>query len=285
MRPSPATDPGCRMAADPHARTPLPLLRLDAGGGRPAGETVTGRVRLSVSGEPLDVEVTVPAGPTPLGDLLPVFRGLTNAVVDRAVARVERDGRTVSCRAGCGACCRQLVPVSESEARALARLVDALPEPRQSVVRDRFAAAARRLAEGGVLDPLTRAYTAGGEPVRELGLAYFRLGVPCPFLEAESCSIHPDRPLACREYLVTSPAENCAAPSADTIAMVPLPGKPSAAVMAVDRAATAGGWVPLVLALDWAAGHPPPASPPSAPVTVRDVFGRLARGPADGTGG
>jgi hypothetical protein len=33
---------------------------------------------------------------------------------------------------------------------------------------------------------------------------YFLQGVACPFLEAESCGIHPDRPLACREYLVTS---------------------------------------------------------------------------------
>jgi Fe-S-cluster containining protein len=36
--------------------------------------------------------------------------------------------------------------------------------------------------------------------------------MPCPFLEDESCSIHPDRPLVCREYLVTSPAELCAGP-------------------------------------------------------------------------
>ncbi|HEY5241787.1 MAG TPA: YkgJ family cysteine cluster protein [Polyangiaceae bacterium] len=28
--------------------------------------------------------------------------------------------------------------------------------------------------------------------------------VSCPFLEEESCSIHPDRPPICREYLVTS---------------------------------------------------------------------------------
>ncbi len=41
---------------------------------------------------------------------------------------------------------------------------------------------------------------------------YFHLGIACPFLEDESCSIHADRPISCREYLVTSPAVNCADP-------------------------------------------------------------------------
>ena len=115
--------------------------------------------------------------------------------------------------------------------------------------------------------------------MREIGLAYFRLGVPCPFLEDESCSIHPERPLACREYLVTSPASNCASPSADNIEMVPLAGKPSAAVMAVDRSSTPGGWVPLVLALDWAGDHPAAAQSRPAQDVVKDVFTRLAGGP------
>ena len=54
--------------------------------------------------------------------------------------------------------------------------------------------------------------------------AYFRLGIACPFLESESCSIHRDRPLVCREYLVSSPSEHCADPVRGTIERVPLAG-------------------------------------------------------------
>jgi Fe-S-cluster containining protein len=258
-------------------RQPLSVIRLAAGSD--AGERVTGRIQLRIDGESVTFEVTVPVEPTPLGDLLPVFQGLTNAVVDRAVAKVEASGQTISCRAGCGACCRQLVPVTESEARILARLVDALPEPRRTTVRDRFADAVRRLGEAGLLDRLTRAFEAGGETIRDVGLAYFAVGVACPFLEAESCSIHPDRPLACREYLVTSPAVNCSTPSPESIEMVPLAGRPSAAVMRVDQAATADGWVPLALAPDWATAHPPPPhEPPAATATLRAVVERLTGG-------
>ena len=41
------------------------------------------------------------------------------------------------------------------------------------------------------------------------GAAWFGLGVACPFLEDESCGIHENRPLVCREYQVTSPSAVC----------------------------------------------------------------------------
>jgi hypothetical protein len=133
------------------------------------------------------------------------------------------------------------------------------------------------LAEAGLLDQLRQPGPAAGRELRPLGLAYFRLGLACPFLEDESCSIHPDRPLACREYLVTSPAEECARPSAETVRTVPLPAEVGAAVRALDRQASQHGvgWVPLMLALEWAARHPeePAAQPGTA--LLQDFFARL----------
>jgi hypothetical protein len=80
-----------------------------------------------------------------------------------------------------------------------------------------------------------------------------------PVIE-ESCSIHPDRPAACREDLVTSPAESGAHPTQETVRCVPLPLKVSAALRhCATDGATAGrpsGWVPLILAPEWAAAHP-----------------------------
>jgi hypothetical protein len=81
--------------------------------------------------------------------------------------------------------------------------------------------------------------------------------MPCPFLEEESCSIHPARPTACREYLVTSAASHCARPSAETVDVVALPAKVSRTVMQLDAAAAGAkaGWVALALALDPAEAH------------------------------
>jgi Fe-S-cluster containining protein len=260
-------------------RTPLAVLRLDATSGS-TSPPETADIRLTIDGEPFELQISVPSGPATPRQLLPVFRGLTELAVGIGVRKVEAEGRTVSCRKGCGACCRQLVPISETEARVLGHLVEAMPEPRRSEVRTRFAEALRRLDEADLLARLRDPGTSAGRDLRPVGLAYFALGMACPFLEDESCSIHPDRPLACREYLVTSPAEECARPTAETIRMVPLPAGFASAARAVDRDPAAGGvgWVPLTLALEWAAAHPDDPEARPGPELLWEFFQRLGVG-------
>ena len=229
--------------------------------------TVAGRATLVIAGEPVEVEVVVQAGPATLEDVLPIIQGLSDLFVSQGAAKAEAEGRPVTCRAGCGACCRQLTPVSEAEAHALARLVAAMPEPRQSQVRARFEAALTALGPSGVLDRIAQPDGAGGR----LGTDYFRLDVACPFLEDEACSIHPDRPLACREYLVTSPARACRALDPKGIAKVALGGEPSRALLA----AAGGGWLPLVLALLYAEQSPAPPPERTGPDLLADIIGRL----------
>ena len=222
-------------------------------------------LELVVAGERLALQVQVPAGPTPRAALMPLYRSISEFVVDSGVKAVEAQGERVSCCKGCGACCRQLVPISEIEARQLRDLVAELPEPRRSQVLTRFHQARERLAQAGVLERLEHPERFADEQLRSLGLEYFRLAIACPFLEDESCSIHPDRPLACREYLVTSPAEHCAHPEENKVRGVPLPLEVSRAVCRMDVAPQArfARWTPLILALSWAEEHPdePPLRP------------------------
>ena len=248
----------------PDAAKPAPV-RLRAGD-RGDGALSTGRLTLVLGGEAVDFELTVPAGPASIEDLLPIFQGLSDLMGDRAIARAEAAGATLSCRAGCGACCRQLVPISASEAQAVTRVVGAMPEPRQSRVRARFAATVEALDQAGLLERLT-----GEGDLEGLGMDYFRLGLACPFLEDESCSIHPDRPTSCREYLVTSPATACAAPSAKTIDLLPLDGDPSRALL---KAEAEIGWSPLVLALTLEDEARPSARERTGP----ELLGDLLRG-------
>ena len=175
----------------------------------PDAETITGNVAIPVAGTVIPVTVTVPTERVGLETLLPIFQGFVGAMTQNAVARSGTAGASVSCRAGCGACCRQAVPIAASEARALAAHVAAMPAPRRDAIKARFAAARQRLAAAGVgADAF-----ADTTPERRfvLALDYFRVGVACPFLEDENCSIHPVRPLSCREYLVTSPPAACQA--------------------------------------------------------------------------
>lgn len=222
---------------------------------------------LTVGEQRLELALCVPAGPTRLDDLMPLLQILSDELVCTAEEKAAREGTPVSCRKGCGACCRQLVPISPVEARHVAALVRSLPPERQAVIRARFAQARQRLEAAGMWQKLLAREAWSPSAVSELGLEYFRLGIPCPFLEEEACSIHPQRPLTCREYLVTSPAEHCAAPSAETIRCLPLPGKVWVAAMRCEPTAVGESrsspylpWVPLIQALDWAEQQPPPAA-------------------------
>jgi len=238
--------------------------------------SVTANIKLNSPSWNMEFKLTVPAGPTTLKELLPLAQSLSDAVVNATVQEVEQRGGAISCCKGCGACCRQLVPIAEVEARNIAELVGAMPEPRQSQVRARFDDALRRLAEAGLLDKLHEPKRWHREGATEFGLQYFRLGIPCPFLEDESCSIHPDRPLKCREFLVTSPAVHCQNPTAQTVKTVPLPLRVSPALaefQVVESAPHLVRWVPLVLALEWGETHPDPPADRTGP----DLLGQLMR--------
>jgi Fe-S-cluster containining protein len=260
-------------------RTGASVMKSDA---PDAGETATATVELSGPDWQLQARMTVPRGPTRVIEFLPLARSLADAMVASTVQGVEEGGQTVSCKKGCGACCRQLVPVAEVEARRLRDVVEELPEPRRSQVRARFAEARRRLDAAGLLETLLRRAEWQQGDHRAVGDAYFRQGIPCPFLEEESCSIYEDRPIACREYLVTSPAENCARPSAETVRCVKMPLQVWASLARLDplpEGARSIRWVPLSLAPEWADAHADEAPPRPGPELLRELFAHLTRNP------
>jgi Fe-S-cluster containining protein len=204
----------------------------------------TATLRLKVGDLSIAHPITVPSGPVAATAVLPALQGLVNAVVGAAEM-----GKQISCRKGCGACCRQLVPISRTEGEGLLALVEAMPEDRRRAVRARFAAAEAAITRAGLAE-------RGARSDREMSVAYFALGVPCPFLEDESCSIHPDRPLVCREYLVTSPAELCAGPKQEGVTPVPVPKLSLGARQLQDEA---GSWFPLAMLFAWSREPRPPA--------------------------
>jgi Fe-S-cluster containining protein len=213
----------------------------------------TATVGLRVGSRNVQLRFDVPDGPTEPIELLPLFRSVTDVLVKIAAEDAEAAGAAISCRKGCGACCRQVVPVSEVEVESIRRLVDALAEPRRTAVIERFERARQRLADSGLLATLRAPEHVGWQDAEALGIAYFRHGIPCPFLEDESCSIHEERPLACREYLVTSPAADCAMPTSDTIRCVPMPQKLSRAIRRIEdeQPRHFEPWIPMILALEW----------------------------------
>ncbi len=225
----------------------------------------TATLRLTVGELRVVHPITVPSAPVPAAEIVPALQGLVNAVVEAAEA-----GKSISCRKGCGACCRQLVPVSRSEGERLLQVIEAMPGESRRTLAARFAAAEKTIDAAGLK-------MREGRSDRELSAAYFALGLACPFLEEESCSIHRERPLICREYLVTSPAVLCSGPKQEGVTPVAVP-KVSLAARGLQE--EKDEWFPLAMLMVWARTRPRKATKRTGPEWVQ----RFLRGLSSATG-
>lgn len=222
--------------------------------------------------ERLDIAVTTPAGPVsttvklpdgfvPVTEIVPLVRRLGEQAQALERQRGAAAGQKISCARGCAACCRMLVPVSAPEAFALRDMVSALPEARRQAIQQAIAGATASLERAGLLAPLReiaetdRPFT--DEMMEPINRAYFALKLPCPFLENEMCSIYEDRPAACRELLVTSPAHWCQDMIAKPVRAVPVPlrGSTILGLLWADLTGSPPRLIPLPLALEWADHH------------------------------
>ncbi len=216
--------------------------------------TVSIEFKVNVGPGSFTAQATVPAGPTNLTAILPVIQSIEDSLTGGICEQLAAEGEPVSCAAGCGACCRQLVPVSLFEAEALSDWMRTLSEEQLQVLERRFARTVSALADAGMLERLEQLDWMNDDAgARQLCIDYLRLHIPCPFLEAESCSIHPIRPLICREYLVISPPERCVDPSTLGAVPVGLPLLFSRVLNAIGAKIDPGskGWIPLPLLFEW----------------------------------
>lgn len=110
---------------------------------------------------------------------------------------LAQHGLKVSCRQGCFACCFAWVVVGLAEAAYL----------REELEAHQPQVLARLEAEGQ-----KRLKRIGREKHRpDFPTRYFLEANPCPLLTAEgACSVHPQRPLACRGVLTNLSARYCA---------------------------------------------------------------------------
>ncbi len=226
-------------------------------------------IKLTVAGLELEGAFALPANPGPKRVILPVLQKLTDQVVQIAEAAASASGQTTACRKGCDACCRQMVPLAPTEAHGLAEALAALDAAAGQRVLARFERALEALGKKGILDRLRRRRNLTNQELAALDRDYFAAQVACPFLERRACMIHAARPLACREFLVSSDPRHCAAPGDGHVMRVELPAKPSVALCQSDG----GGWVPLILAREFTAQRR--ESSVHAAGAIRDVLGRL----------
>jgi len=209
----------------------------------------------------LTMPVEVPTGFVPVTTIVPLMRRLSQQAQALEERKSVAAGHPISCRMGCAACCRMLVPVSAPEAFALKDMILALPDARRARMMTKLSETRARVEQAGLLARLTDVAETTqpliDEEMEPLNREYYALRMPCPFLENESCSIYEDRPAACRELLVTTPAELCQDMVKNQVQALPVPVRIST-VMGALWSELVGGparLIPLPIALDWAERH------------------------------
>lgn len=219
-------------------------------------------ISLTTPAGELTTSVEAPTTLVPISAIVPLTRRLGEEATALESTHEQEAGRPISCQKGCAACCRMLVPVSAPEAFALKAMVDALPEERRNVLLDKMNQAQARLEKAGLLARLTALGETTNAPLSDedmepINREYYALRMACPFLEDEKCSIYEDRPAACRELLVTTPADLCEDLIKNPVRSLPAPVRVGTvlALLWSELTGTPPTLIPLPLALNWAEKH------------------------------
>ena len=220
------------------------------------------KIALTTPAGEVVLPVEVPTGFVPATAIVSTMRSVGERAMALEEQRALDAGSHISCRKGCAACCRMLVPVSPPEAYALHDVIERFPSDRRDVVMGRLEEARRRLQQAGLLDQISAIAETDrqltDEEMEPINRTYYALRMACPFLENEMCSIYQDRPAACRELLVTSPAELCDDLAHNPVRMLPIPLRITTVLGLLWSDLTGGPvrFIPLPLAWDWAQRHP-----------------------------
>ncbi len=218
-------------------------------------------VALNTPAGRLTTAIDVPTGFIPITSIVPVTRRLGEEAAQLEIQQATELGQTVSCRIGCAACCRMLVPLSAPEAFALRDYVGELPEDRRIPLLNRISGTKDRLSREGLWGQLNDIAKASkpvlDEELDPINRSYYELRIPCPYLENELCSIYEARPSACRELLVTSPAELCQDQIQNPVTPLPVSMRISSILGLAWGTLTNSPprLIPLPMALEWAERH------------------------------
>ncbi|TKS60438.1 MAG: zinc/iron-chelating domain-containing protein [Nitrospira sp.] len=218
-------------------------------------------IALNTPAGQLTTAVEVPTGFVAVTAIVPLMRRLGEEAQALEEARSTATGKTVSCHKGCAACCRMMVPLSAPEALALREFVQSLATERQQRIAERLARTKSLLLSHGLWNRLLElgetTQPPDDEVLEPINRDYYALRIPCPFLEDEVCSIYEERPAACRELLVTSPAEWCQDLVKNPVEQIPVPVRigPALGLLWGELTQSPARLIPLPIALEWAQRH------------------------------
>jgi Fe-S-cluster containining protein len=146
------------------------------------------------------------------------LQDINERIMQSQIKEAQDCNKTITCRKGCSACCSQYVPASLQECEAIVYYLYK-HESKMNSFLDNYTKWKAEIYKNQ--DVLCNIYNAFNEMwkadfseesqrnVAELGSAYTKLNIPCPFLKNNACLIYDARPLVCSSQVAVTPAEWC----------------------------------------------------------------------------
>ena len=174
-----------------------------------AGEIIS--FELEVAGKTVPFDIDVAAEKATLADIVPPARKLSSKLAIAVREGVEEKGQSVPCGKGCCACCNSLTPLSAPEVFRMREELLVLPtETSNRILKSCIHTAERILEKMGRIDCLLKDFSKNGKPrISQINKWYGELKLTCPFLSESLCMLYEQRPLACREHIVTGSSGPC----------------------------------------------------------------------------
>jgi Fe-S-cluster containining protein len=170
-------------------------------------------LEIDVLGEPIHFHISVEQRQAKLSEIIPLARQLSEKLSLSVTDKLHRNGISVTCHKGCSACCSYLVPLSVPEAFRLREEVLAMPQEQAGTILRSFLDSARKIIDSKFHEHNVNDLSHTNIPVQKnlLSKWYAELNLTCPFLSDGICTTYEQRPIACREHLVTGSASLCEA--------------------------------------------------------------------------
>lgn len=131
--------------------------------------------------------------------------------IDSVITQLEENqGLKSVCAEGCSHCCKHPIAMLEYEALILKRFLDNYSNRDLKKLEEKVDRVIALIEESGIDTNINNPHISR-ERVQTLLGDYFKLSIPCVFLEDNKCSIYSVRPTACWSYKAYFTNANCEA--------------------------------------------------------------------------
>ncbi len=210
---------------------------------------------LDIGGKKIPFHIDVTAKNATLADIVPLARKISIKLAVAFSADLREKGHIVPCFKGCCACCSSLIPLSVPEAFRLREELLAMPSDTSNQIMRSCIETAEKILDKAKRNAQLERFSKNGKPrISQINKWYGELKLPCPLLSKSLCTLYEQRPLACREHIVTGSSASCQIKSKcrPNVAIMPVSVLESLGQLACELEQTEVEAIMLPLSFAWA---------------------------------